>query len=144
MAFGFIYQRQIAQAAATVDDDDGWKKHSSVCGPRLRRDLCEMRSVPPRGSGWSDSSERSPGSSRIHPVPRGGTDFLTREILFSATSPVVWPRHGLTLVFIVDGANAAAETRVTTTDGWRLERRADNLYFASHCRHHRSQRSHRS
>jgi hypothetical protein len=36
-----------------------------------------MRSVPPRGSGWVVPAWSL--DLRTHPLPRGGTDFMTRD-----------------------------------------------------------------
>ena len=43
-----------------------------------------MRSVPPRGSGWvmgTHHSIRMKVAARTHPLPRGGTDLMTRSQL---------------------------------------------------------------
>src|ERR1051325_3371758 len=45
-----------------------------------RRTTCgSMRSVPPRGSGWVMIVTRACHQRLTHPLPRGGTDLMTRE-----------------------------------------------------------------
>ncbi len=68
-----------------------------LCVGANNRAFAEMRSVPPRGSGWvvvakaHRKNKRSRGTpvqqfdNRTHPLPRGGTDLISASASLLAT-----------------------------------------------------------
>jgi hypothetical protein len=85
--------------------------------------LALMRSVPRRGSGWVCRLAMSIANQETHPLPRGGTDLISRSVpgvhcvhvhLAGPQSQKQFPGNGMIAIELIEHVRLGVERQVTT------------------------------